>query len=527
MQCTFKFVAILSILLLFSIDALAAPREIYNCGTSACSLLSIPRYKSFMSLNNTQTIWVMFAHAGYPNFLKTDDGGLNWDATEPDAAIVRTNGRLEDHSSMSGDSLDNIYVADRHNSSHVYYRKGNAPAENITRDFGPNMFIEAPSPGTPYQTPNIIAQDPNNLFIILRKSGGADAAFAAEGNVWFVRSVDGGASFMPPERIFDANASNGRIGSFLINGKAAMIWHTVEWISGNIDYIYYVWDGAHFVANPDAIIARGEGIGNYRGFSMVYANNQLHLIYNMINYTSNRGELRHRWKYYNNGTGTWNYGIVETSTYALDFGGWDPTMSVHGNDIYLFYTRQMSDTLDDNIVLYRKWNYTNNNWSEAFTIVGTSGNNQNAQAPQTVNPNANYIPVFWTHDENIWYDTINLSQANNSVPVGPCEDGVCNPGDNCPLLNNSCIDNPCYEPTCLTGCDQVLVEFGKKDEGCAGNNYCSGSGGCVPCRIDIETDCNGVVDTAELTLNIGRWENGQEATEILIESIRYWKNGYI
>ena len=109
----------------------------------------------------------------------------------------------------------------------------------------------------------------------------------------------------------------------------------------------------------------------------------------------------------------------------------------------------------------------------------------------------------------------------------PCNDGVCNPGDNCPLLNNSCPDNICYEPTCLDGCGQIPVLFGEKDEVCTGNNYCAGNGSCILCRTEIDLDCNGRINSTEVGQCISNWYQGDFTIREIIESIKYWRRGYI
>jgi len=114
-----------------------------------------------------------------------------------------------------------------------------------------------------------------------------------------------------------------------------------------------------------------------------------------------------------------------------------------------------------------------------------------------------------------------------SQPQGPCDDGVCDAGDNCPLLNNTCSDNSCYEPECSNGCQETPVSFGEQDESCSGNNVCDGVGNCIPCQVGIDQDCNNVVDNSELFSCINDWFNNAFSISELMQSIRYWKRGYI
>lgn len=130
-----------------------------------------------------------------------------------------------------------------------------------------------------------------------------------------------------------------------------------------------------------------------------------------------------------------------------------------------------------------------------------------------------------------------LGNARDSTPdigafeyiggLGSCDDGTCDEGDNCPLLNNTCTADICYEPVCTNGCQQNAVAYGQKDEGCSGNNYCDGAGVCVACKTDIESNCDGIIDNTELFACIGKWYNNLFSISNLMECIKYWKRGYI
>jgi len=75
-----------------------------------------------------------------------------------------------------------------------------------------------------------------------------------------------------------------------------------------------------------------------------------------------------------------------------------------------------------------------------------------------------------------------------------CGDGFCAPGENCPadVVDPSCTDNTCFEPTCINGCGEAPVISGGTDEGCLSPSSCDGTGVCV-----APVCGNGVTETGE------------------------------
>ncbi len=71
-----------------------------------------------------------------------------------------------------------------------------------------------------------------------------------------------------------------------------------------------------------------------------------------------------------------------------------------------------------------------------------------------------------------------------------CGDGICSAGENCPADAIGCVDNLCYEPTCVNGCSQVTVANGGNDESCVLPNTCDGAGNCVAPQCITNADCN-------------------------------------
>ena len=462
-------------LIISIVSVFATPREIYNCGATACSLLSIPRYKIAMSQNDPNTIWLMFGHASYDNFIKTINGGNTWDATTPDALNIR-NGLspyLSDHSSISFDNLDNLYVADRSSSDVVsYFIKINAPGET-TSDWSSEQNIPCPTgTGAVEITPNIIAQDSQNIFVFFRNR-------LASGNIWYTRSTDGGSTFLPIERVTQTGSINVRIGSFLIEGKPAVIIHYVDIPADSIDYRYFVWNGSQFIANPDSDVVTGEGIGNNRAYSMNYVNGYIHLVYNNRN-----NELRHAWKRYNDGSSVWHNQVIDSSPYLVRVGGWMPSLSVHGNNLYVFYAKQQSDSVINNNVYYKIWDSTTQTWSQVYTILADGQDNEYPQGPQIVNPSANYIPVAWTRNGQIWYDTIPVSGYT-------CTDADTDTyylynAVTCPMGNDCNDANSAIHPGATEICGNGV------DEDCSGAD--------LVCSISPDVNSDGKINIIDLAL---------------------------
>ncbi len=84
--------------------------------------------------------------------------------------------------------------------------------------------------------------------------------------------------------------------------------------------------------------------------------------------------------------------------------------------------------------------------------------------------------------------------TSSCVGALPCGNGICEPGENCPQDNVSCPDNPCYEPTCVSGCGQTLVALNGNDESCLSPDFCDGFGNCVEEGVGI-TNCTNIISS--------------------------------
>lgn len=564
-----KKILILCLAIFYISTVYAVPAPITSCSSESC-MLTIPRYKIFQSMIDPDTVWVMTQNSRDTNLFKTINGGNTWDAAPPtDSRDLNIQWYLDYHSSLGGDELDNLYVADRcyecDSNSQVFFRKLSAPADKTT-DFQTPIYINGVNPGV-LQTPNILVQNSTNIFVIMRTSG------SAGGNIYAARSTNGGQSFGTPQVVADVASSDVRIGSFMIENIPAVILHYRTAMPGSLDYEYFIWNGNNWIANADSVIlATTESVE--RHYSMAYANGRLHLV------TAVGPNLRHLWKDYGMGT-TWNSENIETLPYTPM--EWTPSLSVHGNDIYVFYARQESTTTTNNNIYYRKWNDTSTSWSPAVALTSDGAWHHYPHGPAIVNPSSNYIPVAWNNGDTltVYYDRVpttpsslvcnnngvcendgetcsncpddcldsgevcclnnplvgdccsdldcsglDTCQANICTVPEPCDDGFCNAGDNCPLLNSTCPDNECYEPACTNGCQEIPVAYGMIDEVCAGNNYCD-NGLCIACRTDLEQNCDGKVDGAELVIAINNWFVDAISVQTLMQSIKFWKLGRI
>jgi hypothetical protein len=353
----------------------AAATQISTCRADGCTL-TIPRYKMFMSATNPNTIWAMFERSS-ANLMKSTDGGLNW------GAGITVRSYLDYHSSLDGDSLGNLYVTDP-GSGNVYFRKINAPAASATDMQTPLTLTSAFIPAGVATRSNVLVQDSNNIWVFYRTSS------SAVGNVRYFHSTNGGATFSNEGWVSNTSSDNVRVGSFLINGVPAVVIKYVTRPAGDpIDYRYFIWNGSSFVRPADSDIVVNEiSVLQNREFSMSYVDGELHLVYN------NGALLRHAWKAYNNGTGTWNHSTITSLAYSPR--DWHPSFTRHGNDLYVFYIKQETSTVGNNNVYYRKWDTTAHTWSSATALTSDGADNRFPGGPAVVNPDATYIPAIWS-----------------------------------------------------------------------------------------------------------------------------------
>lgn len=382
----------------------SGPVQVSTCATYSC-LLTIPRSKLFMSPADANDLFIMFPNSRYNDFKKSNDGGLTWNATEPDALTAVS--YMDFHAAISGDSAGNVYMVDPGRAAGgVYFRKINAPAETASDLQTPLTLTSSYIPSNVWTRSVVLAQDTQNIWVFYRTSA------SSVGNIRYFRSTNGGASFTQEGWVAQTNVEDMRVGVFMINGQPAVVLHYVSATPGlNLDYRYYVWNGSAFVLPTDGTVVANEATGAEREFSMSYVDNELHLVYN------NRTKLRHAWKTYNNGSATWNYADIEALAYdPLD---WQPNLTRHGNDLYMFYTRQETSTANNNNIYYRKWNKATQQWSNRIAITSDGACNRFAQGPAVVNSSANFIPVVWVTGTDC-NATHNIKSVRITTSAGSC-----------------------------------------------------------------------------------------------------------
>jgi len=426
----------------FSSIAYGAPTQINTCRDNGCTL-TIPRQKVFMSLTDPNTVWVMFEKSS-GNFMKTTDGGTSW------STPITVRSWLDYHSSLSGDGAGNLYVTDP-GSGNVYFRKVNAPAV-ATGDMAASITLSsAYTPAGVSTRTNVLAQDENSIWVFYRTS------INATGNVRYFHSSDGGATFPDEGWVDNTGYDNVRIGSLLINGlPAVVIWYSDDSSNVGWGYKYFIWDGSQFVANADSSIVWGSKIYR-REYAMSFVDNEFHVIY-----PDNNKHLIHSWKEYNGGTGSWNQSNIETL--AVDPRDWHPSLSRHGNDLYLFYIKQESSTAGNNNVYYRKWDTTAESWSAATPVTTDGLDNRFPSGPAVVNPTSDYIPIIWSAPTAlVMYEKISTSPAaacteqwsctDWSICSGSSQTRVCTDANNCgttvskPTESQACESAPTADTT--------------------------------------------------------------------------------
>ena len=148
---------------------------------------------------------------------------------------------------------------------------------------------------------------------------------------------------------------------------------------------------------------------------MSYVNGEFHVIYPAGN------NLYDSWKTYNNGVGTWTQTIIEYN--PVSGSDWSPQLTRYGNELYLFYLRVVG--IDMNNIFYRKWNSSSQTWSSATQLTFDNNNVRYPQGPAIVPVSSSVIPLAWSKDATIWYDSIPVS-GTPTVSLDVNSDGKIN-----------------------------------------------------------------------------------------------------
>ncbi|KPJ52446.1 hypothetical protein AMJ39_07820 [candidate division TA06 bacterium DG_24] len=343
--------------------------------------LGIPRHKVHVSQSNPGQWWVLY---GKPsgNLKMSTDRGQTWTGLEPDAITVWE--WLDYHAEMAGDDEGNLHFTFPEPAAHTQlYRRMDAPARTRS-DLRAAVTLADLTPGN-WNRGSILV-DGSTVWVFSRSS------YAAAGNVRYHRSTDGGITwYATPEDsgyVRQTGCSNVRIGSVEYMGKPTV----VIWYDGE-GYRYYVREGSNWVGHPDSTIYWGTCT---RQFSIsVIADSTFHIVWQD---TDDSGLLRHAWKHFSGGTGEWHYGIVDENP---GNGNFLPMLTRSGTTLYVVYSRLVGQRYE-RAICYRVWN--GNNWSIVpLRVSRLSDNCLHPNAPPSVPPEANHIPVVWTAGANAPY----------------------------------------------------------------------------------------------------------------------------
>lgn len=401
--------------LLLCVANLSRAQKVVGPTTLEGATMAMPRYKIFMSQNNPSRVWFVYASRNGNNYFRTSNGGDTWDAS------LNLKNYLDFHASLDGDANDNLYFT-QPGSGSAYFRKIHAPG-NQTSDFGPAVSLTSSYIGSLDTRTNILVQDTNNIWLFYRTS------LDTLGNIRYFHSTDGGITFPFEGWVANVHHHDVRIGSLLINGMPAVIMKYNSAHPNKPDYQYFIWNGTAFVANNDAVIVTGQNINQQREFSMSYVDGDLHFVW------AQDRALRHAWKTYNNGQGTWHNDTIHYLPYRPE--EWQPVLTKRGNELFVLYVKQETTTIGIQNIYYRKWLKNSNSWSLPTALTTGTHNNRHPNTPMVLNPSANYIPVIWTDvisstSSVVMYDTISLSGCNGTVltptittngPTSFCEGG--------------------------------------------------------------------------------------------------------
>jgi hypothetical protein len=196
-----------------------------------------------------------------------------------------------------------------------------------------------------------------------------------------------------------------------VNGNPALV---VLHLNDARGYEYYLWNGSSFEARPDHSIYAA-----YVGYDRSFTHNQtndsvFHLVF------GDGSNLRHVWKNYNGGNGSWTTSVVmsDANNGSID---WFPIMTAHGEDVYLFYVRKPTGSDASKRIFYRKWTGSSHSWGSEYQ-VSTQSYSGDPNTTFHVPPGSDYIPVFYSAGSGS--STIYFSK----IPISPSNPDLISPG---------------------------------------------------------------------------------------------------
>ncbi len=379
-------------------EQLTSPVNIATTSQTDGSTIAIPLWKGYMSETDPNSFWLSYSTLANAsgNIKFTTDGGNNWNSN---IFQVGSDGYLDCNVSLFGQN-NNLYIT-WPGASSINFRKIDSPAhDNSSRE----AIYTIPGTSSTHRS-SIMIQNSGRIWIFTRQSGNSAQ------NVYYHYSDNNGLSWTNGVA-FTTNYPDVRIGSMpYVNGNPALV---VLYSGDNRGYEYYVWNGTSFEAKADHSIYPA-----WMGDTRVFTNNvvndtTLHLIFGLGN------NLIHVWKNYNNGRGTWNNEIVDSSPTTLN-NDWFTTSTVMGDNLYLFYTKKSSSSFTTSQVYYKRWSQSTQSWTAPVLVSAQLGSNRDPNTCFHVPQNSNYIPVFWNSgsgsSRNIYFAKIVLSPAINDVPL--------------------------------------------------------------------------------------------------------------
>jgi hypothetical protein len=372
---------------------------------SSGGTLGIPRWKGYMSPTNTDKFWVSFANGGgnSNDLCYTTDAGATWSTN-----TITIDGYMDFHLSLFGRN-DDLYCT--FPGSQVGFRKLTSPAESVA-DLSPMIRLSGTNP---YHRSNVMVQDNGRIWVFTRQG-----ATPSE-NVRYQYSDNGGADWTTGVAVA-TGAADVRIGSMpYINGNPALV---VLHLNDGRGYEYYLWNGSSFEARPDhSIYAYNPNY--YRSFTHNQINDTImHLVF------GHGSDLRHVWKNYAGGSGSWNTSIImnEPNNGSIE---WYPISTVQGDNLYLFYCRRSSSDNATMRIYYRKWSQTSLTWSSEYQ-VSSQDNSRDPNTAFHVPASADYIPVFYSagsETNSIYFSKIAVTpQATDTIPPDRVDDLGALPG---------------------------------------------------------------------------------------------------
>jgi hypothetical protein len=372
-------VALFSLLVLVPLDQIRADQVAVQKRVSTTesdgSTLGWPRWKGYMSQSDPNRIWISYAggSGSAPNLNYTTDAGDSWNSN---TIQISFDGFLDEHLSCAGN--DNYLYFTWPGSDAVMFRRFDAPAQS-DNDRGPLVSLA----GTTYQhRSNVIVEPSGRIWVFTRLSGSASE------NVRYQYSDDNGGSWTRGVA-FTTNQDNIRFGSMpYIDGRPALV---VLYLDDPRGYEYYLWNGSSFEARPDhAVFA--QNMGQVRDFTHTVVNDSVfHLIFGLDN------GLHHVWKSYNNGTGSWNHTVIETSNTTSDIE-WSPITTVRGDELYVFYVEKSTADPASSQIYYKRWKQSTQTWTSPVRVSNPAISTGNVH-PNTVfkvPTGSAAIPVFWS-----------------------------------------------------------------------------------------------------------------------------------